>query len=1054
MKRLVCVIGLAWGLSTCVATDSGPVDATSAALVARTLVSGEIIAEANGWFDATDGNRVWLANVRGDAAPELVGVDDSGQPWVGSPTAGVPSAPWGARTFFSRANQWLADPNAPHLSLADVTGDGRADLVGIAFDGTIWVSRALDEPSMRGFCPPVRVAPTSAPFPRASYFTSPFPRVSFVDLGNDGALDLVGTGRNGVVAVVRATPDAATTCTTPTMSLVALHLDGPRPLQDLLGVWTGTGYEERYVERERPSFVWAKRASGTAWLVWTDANGNVWTLDALTADDRRQIGSFRWLEESGLFSGPHDRLFAGDLDGDANEELVVVAPWPYATIDGVSPESPTGPPIRVLSLTSTHVLTESTRRGFAQAAFAQHAACFTRPTEDLRMADVTGDGAPDLVGVDFFGGLHVCESYVERSSPHAHPDHASKRFAFRASAPWVSAVPPLHLRPHARDRWVVAPIRGPGSAAELVLLDPSRDRSVVAAQVAGTRIHDVTHHWDLGAWRIAARASMPFPASWTPSCGLQVSNGTLRDAWVWGAWVYATVEPTGAAPVTAKFRENGCGETFDANGNGRVDEQGRSVWLTRAPHTFAATARISMLPDNFADLPGGGGWGFTRAQWPRTPSTTLIPGEDQLPPTIGVIVLAIPSEAPNAAHELFAIASLDAIGVNAGETLLALERTYGIAPDHVVVAATHAHSTFRVAALFDSPYFDATDLLASTTDGRAIPLARFVDEQTTAAVGGALTRMQPVDLEVGAATLDPNAGPVPGRDRAGRSPTVSGICPTNGEYCSPGSMGPCEVDPHQAVNVHPYPRLSTMRWVREGTREVVAMLVSYPMHPVSISERHFLHADYPGYLVTRAEENVCAGRPECEVLFVNGAGGDIDPTGAPRDGGHRIADVALGLHQHTHAGRTLRAHTTRFWTSVDTSFERCPAVADGRHRAVTSSPGTLWRLTANGSPVTVVGAMSGEPFIGHQIAFDRAWASTPHTMFVGYAHAYTGYHALPGEHANYGSAPCSGPMFYDRPESSSSCGPTGGCLDSYGRRGEALCRLAAAPADALVSAAR
>lgn len=1038
MKRLVCVIGLAWGLSTCVARDSEPVDATSAALVARTLVSGEPIAEVHGWFRETEGNRVWLANVRGDAAPELVGVDDSGQPWVGSPTAGVPSAPWGARTFFSRANQWLADPNAPHLSLADVTGDGRADLVGIAFDGTIWVSRALDEPSMRGFCPPVRVAPTSAPFPRASYFTSPFPRVSFVDLGNDGAMDVVGAGTNGVVAIVRATPDSATTCTTPTMSLVALHLDGPRPLQELRTVLGIDGRPWHWtVERERPSFVWAKRASGTAWLVWTDANGNVWMLDALTADDRRQIGSFHWLDESGLFSGPHDRLFAGDLDGDANDELVVVAAWPYDRIDGVSPESPTGPPIRVLSLTSSHVLTESTRRGFAQAAFAQHAACFTRPTEDLRMADVTGDGAPDLVGVDFSGGLHVCESHVERSSPHAPPDHASKRFAFRAAAPWVSAVPPLHLRPHARDRWVVAPIRGPGSAAELVLLDPSTDRSVVAAQVAGTRIHDVTHHWDLGAWRITARASMPFPASWTPSCGLRVSNGTLRDAWVLGAWVYATVEPTGAAPVTATFLESGCGETFDANGNGRVDEQGRSVWLTRVPHTFAATADVTMLPENFADLPGGGGWFANRAASPRTPSTR--PDERELRPSIRVILLAIPSEHPNAAHELFALASLDAVGVNAGETLLALERTYGIAPDHVVVAATHAHSTFRMTAVLDAPYFDAADLLAQTTAGRTMPLTQFVEEQTTAAVGEALARMQPVDLEVGALTLDPSDGLVPGHDRAGR-PDTSASCAASIAYCPPGSTGVCAVDPHRSSLVHPYPRLSTMRWVREGTNEVVAMLLSYPLHPVRIAPfaTDVLHADHPGYVVSNLEARLCGDRTGCGVVFVNGAGGDIDPSTSAAESGTRIADVAFGLSQRRHAGRTLRAHATRYWTSVDTSFERCPAVMDGRHRAVTSSPGTVWQMSSHGSPVTVVGAMSGEPFIGHQIAFDRAW-STPHTMFVGYAHAYTGYHALPGEHANYGSAPCNGPMFYDFPT----------CCQSVG-----VCRAAAAPVDALVSAAR
>jgi hypothetical protein len=337
--------------------------------------------------------------------------------------------------------------------------------------------------------------------------------------------------RTGLVSVVRSTPDWETSCTTPTLSLIALHLDGPREVAG----------------RTRPSFVWARHGS-TTWLVWPDVNGQLWTIDLLSPDDRRQVGTFAWLADAGLFTGSFDRLVAGDIDGDWSDEVIVVGVSPLAAsggIDGVTPEAPLGPPIRVLSL-------EPDR---ARASIAQHAACFTRPLVDLRVGDVGGDGTPDLVGLDATGAVQVCESYTERSSAGASTGHASRRLAFRAAAPWVERVDHQHTRVDARDRLVLAPLRGWGATAELVLIDPRGDAAVQAAEASGPRIVDVSHYWDEGAWHVSVRASMPLAASWAAGCHMRLSGGALREAHVWGPWLDATVVPHGEAPVTISLVE-------------------------------------------------------------------------------------------------------------------------------------------------------------------------------------------------------------------------------------------------------------------------------------------------------------------------------------------------------------------------------------------------------------------------------------------------------------------------------------------------------------------
>jgi glucose/arabinose dehydrogenase len=145
---------------------------------------------ANGWT-SDDAFHRELADVNGDGMADIVGFGNGGV-YVSLATGGGNFAPLSIKlAAFDPANGWTSQDQFPR-ELADVNGDGMADIVGFGIAG---VRVALATGGGNFATPEVKLAA----FNPANGWTSndQFPR-QLADVNGDGMADIVGFGNGGV----------------------------------------------------------------------------------------------------------------------------------------------------------------------------------------------------------------------------------------------------------------------------------------------------------------------------------------------------------------------------------------------------------------------------------------------------------------------------------------------------------------------------------------------------------------------------------------------------------------------------------------------------------------------------------------------------------------------------------------------------------------------------------------------------------------------------------------------------------------------------------------
>jgi hypothetical protein len=163
--------------------------------VPRLVVTG--FGYSAGW--RVDRHPRFLADVTGDGRADIVGFGEGGV-WVSlSNGDGTFAAPRLGVAAFGYSAGWRVDLH-PRL-LADTTGDGRADLVGFG-DGGVWVSRSNGDGTFAA--PQLVVAAFGY---GAGWRVDRHPRL-LADTTGDGRPDIVGFGDPGVW-VSRALPNGA-----------------------------------------------------------------------------------------------------------------------------------------------------------------------------------------------------------------------------------------------------------------------------------------------------------------------------------------------------------------------------------------------------------------------------------------------------------------------------------------------------------------------------------------------------------------------------------------------------------------------------------------------------------------------------------------------------------------------------------------------------------------------------------------------------------------------------------------------------------------------------
>jgi hypothetical protein len=182
------------------------------ALVARAAAGGGVeLAVFNNQFANPDGILVsnfavgaggWssqdrfprhIADVNGDGRSDIVGFGQAGVLVSFGLAGGSFSGAGLVLADYGQASGWATD-NQFHRELADVNGDGRADIVGFGYAGTL-VSLAKADGTFAG--PITGVANFGAD---QGWTSDNIFHRELADINNDGTIDVVGFGQAGVLA--------------------------------------------------------------------------------------------------------------------------------------------------------------------------------------------------------------------------------------------------------------------------------------------------------------------------------------------------------------------------------------------------------------------------------------------------------------------------------------------------------------------------------------------------------------------------------------------------------------------------------------------------------------------------------------------------------------------------------------------------------------------------------------------------------------------------------------------------------------------------------------
>ncbi|GAB7051570.1 hypothetical protein JCM9534A_66960 [Catenuloplanes indicus JCM 9534] len=443
-----------------------------------------------GW--RTDRHPRFMIDLTGDGRADIAGFGEAGlhtAPAAGGGAFGVPRL---ALAAFGYAAGWRADRH-PRL-FADLTGDGRPDVVGFGDDG-VTVARNNGD----GTFAAARLVVPDLGYTAGGWRVERNPRFA-VDLTGDGRADLVGFGDDGVVT---ALGNGDGTFTAPRLVLADLATEA--------GGWL--------VERH-PRFVTDLTADGRADIVAFGDEGVVVAQgngDGTFAPPKLVLAAFGF-DAGGWRTTRHERVLA-DVTGDGRPDIVGFGEdgvW-VALNDGAGGF---GPARRVLD------------------DFAIGAGGWLLDRHPRLLADVTGDGRADIVG---FGDAGVRIARSNGDGTFATPAPVLTGFGQRAGGWRVDRHP----------RFAVD-LTGDGRADLIGFGEDGVWTTPNAGDGTFRTVRVRRDAWDLPTWdpillhyarAVRAMQSRPIsdPASWAYQAAVHGRNGSTPSGADWnlcqhGSW--------------------------------------------------------------------------------------------------------------------------------------------------------------------------------------------------------------------------------------------------------------------------------------------------------------------------------------------------------------------------------------------------------------------------------------------------------------------------------------------------------------------------------------
>jgi uncharacterized delta-60 repeat protein len=322
---------------------------------------------AGGWTDQTQYPRE-VADVNGDHMADIVGFGAdgvivslaTGNGHFGALTSGIDNF-----GFLAAGGGWTSENQYPR-QLADVDGDGMADIVGFGADGVI-VSLATGNGH---FAPPVAGIQNFGFLANGGGWTSQdqYPR-QVADVNGDGMADIVGFGADGVIV---------------SLATGSGHFASPvAGIQNFGFLANGGGWTS---QDQYPRLLADVNGDGMADIVGFGADGVIVSLatgDGHFASPVAGIQNFGFLANGGGWTSDHQypRLLA-DVNGDHMADIVGFG------ADGA-----------IVSLATGDGHFASPVAGVQDFGFlAAGGAWASQDQSPRQLADVNGDGAADIIG--------------------------------------------------------------------------------------------------------------------------------------------------------------------------------------------------------------------------------------------------------------------------------------------------------------------------------------------------------------------------------------------------------------------------------------------------------------------------------------------------------------------------------------------------------------------------------------------------------------------------------------------------------------------------------
>jgi len=320
---------------------------------------------ANGWTSQTATPR-HLADVNGDGRADIVGFGDAGVLVSYSAAGGTYGQPGLVFADFGKASGWT-DDNLFHRIVADVNGDGRADIIGFGYAGTLISLARFD-----GSFGPIQYGLEDLGQDQGWTSQNGFARLAG-DVNGDGKADLIGFGYAG--------------------TLVALgHGDGT-----FEGVDTGLanfGVDQGWTNQDRFTRALADvNGDGKADLIGFGDAGTYVALsngDGTFAQARLVLNEFGtsqgWTSDTSL------KRIVADVNGDGIADIVGFGQSGVVVALGLGDG------------TFAHSRADVAAFGLAQGWTSDN----STPRE---LADINGDGYLDIVGIGSTGVVASLNAY-------------------------------------------------------------------------------------------------------------------------------------------------------------------------------------------------------------------------------------------------------------------------------------------------------------------------------------------------------------------------------------------------------------------------------------------------------------------------------------------------------------------------------------------------------------------------------------------------------------------------------------------------------------------